>query len=105
VKWVAPSVMVSMRALGAFDQHLHGTVGQLQHLQNIGHAADLVDVCGGGFVLGGGLLGCQHDALALFHGRFQRLDGFGTTDEQRYHHMREHNHIAQRQEWQRRLLG
>jgi hypothetical protein len=58
-----------------------------------------------GFVLGGGLLGGQHDALALLHRGFQRLDRFRTTDEQRYHHMREHDHIAQRQERQRRLLG
>jgi hypothetical protein len=50
-------------------------------------------------------LGGEHDALALLHRSFQRFDGLRATDEQWYHHMGKHDHVAQRQEGQRRLLG
>ena len=52
---------------------------------------------GGRFVLGGSFLGSQHDALALLHRGFECLDRFWTANEQRYHHMRENDHVAQRQ--------
>ena len=62
------------RALLPLDQHLHGAIGELQHLQDRGDAADLEHVGDGGFVLGGSLLRHQHDAALGFHrrGRAQR---------------------------------
>ena len=84
-------------ALRAFHQHLHGAVRQFQHLQDIGHAADGIEIIRAGIVLGRRLLRHQRDAFAALHRRLQRLDGFGASDEQRYHHMRKDNDIAQ---WQ-----
>jgi hypothetical protein len=99
-----PVVALLIRArCSAFDQHLHGAVGQLEHLQDGGDAADVVEVLGLGLVLGGGLLGHQHDALARLHRGLERLDGLGSPDEQRDDHVREHHHIAQGQ--QRHLEG
>jgi hypothetical protein len=91
------------RALHAFDQHLDRAVGQLEHLQDVGQATDLVHVLGHRLILGGGLLGHQQDVLAGFHRRFQRLDRLRATDEQRNHHVREYHHVAQGQ--QRQGLG
>ena len=93
------------RALGALDQHLHGAVGQLQHLQDVGDAADLVDVLGGRLVLGGVLLRHQHDALARFHRGLEGLDRLRAADEQWNDHVREHDHVAQRQQRQRDAFG
>ena len=87
-------------AADALDQHLDGTVGQLQELQDVGNAANAIDVAGGGVVLRAVLLGNQHDALAGFHGRFQRLDGTLAAHEERDHHVGEDHHIAQGQQWQ-----
>ena len=84
----------------ALDQHLDGTVGQLQELQDVGNAANAIDVAGGGVVLRAVLLGNQHDALAGFHGRFQRLDGTLAAHEERDHHVGEDHHVAQGQQWQ-----
>jgi hypothetical protein len=100
---LARVVIDRVGALQAFDQHLHGAVGQLQHLQDAGDAADLEHVVGLGLVLAGGLLGHQHDLAAGFHRGFQRLDGLGPPDEQRDDHVREHDHVAQRQ--QRQVMG
>ncbi len=94
-----------IRALRAFDQHLHGAVRQLQHLQDIGDAADLVQVFGGGLILRRRFLGHEHDALARLHRSFQRLDGLRATHEQRDHHVRKHHHVAQRQQWEANRLS
>lgn len=93
------------RALQAFDEHLHGAVRQLQHLQDAGDAADLEHVFGLRLVLAGGLLGDQHDLAAGFHRGFQRLDGLGAPDEQRDDHVREHDDVTQRQQRQRDRVG
>ena len=92
-------------ALDAFDQHLHGAVGQLQHLQDAGHAAHVEHVVGLGLVLAGGLLRHQHDLAAGFHGRFKGLDRLRPPHEQRDDHVRENHHIAQRQQRQRDRIG
>ena len=93
------------RALRALDQHLHGAVRQLEHLQDVGHAADLVDVLGRRLVLGGVLLRHQHDALAGFHRGLERLDRLRAPDEQRNDHVRKHDHVPQRQQGQGDAFG
>jgi hypothetical protein len=66
-------------------------------LQDIGHAADFIDIGSRRFVLGSGFLGGKHDALALLHRGFQRLDRFWAPYEQRDHHVRKHDDVPQRQ--------
>ena len=90
--------LVEARALAALDQHLHGAVREFQHLQDVGDAADAVEILGQRIVLRGGFLRDQHDALARFHRRLERLDRLRAPDEQRDHHVREHHHVAQRQQ-------
>ena len=89
----------------ALDQHLHRAVGQLEHLQDAGDAADVVHVLGARLVLGRRLLRDQQDVLARFHRGFHRLDGLRAADEQRDHHVREHHHVAQRQQRETRRVG
>ena len=40
-------------ALKAFNQHLYGTVGQLEHLQNTGDTTDFVKVVRGRIIFSG----------------------------------------------------
>ena len=54
-----------------------------------------------GSSLAGGLLGDQHDVLARLHRHFERLDRLRAADEQRNHHVREDDDVAQRQQRQR----
>ena len=82
-------------ALAAFHQHLHRAVGQLEHLQDVGDAADVVHVLGAGLVLGRRFLRDEQDALARLHRGFQRLDRLGAADEERNHHVGEYHHIPQ----------
>ena len=89
--------VVDTGTLRAFDQHLDGAIGQLQHLQNIGDTANFIDIRRRRLVLRGCFLSGKHDALALLHRSFQRLDRLWTANEQRYHHMRENDDIPQRQ--------
>ncbi len=91
--------------LGAFDEHLDGAVRQLEHLQNVGDAADAVEVAGCRIVLGGRLLRHQQDALSRLHRGLERLDRLRATDEQRDHHVRKHDDVAQGQQGQFRLLA
>ena len=92
-------------ALQALDQHLHGAVGQLEHLQDARHAADGEHVFRARLVLAGGLLCHQHDLAAALHRGFERLDRLGAAHEQRDHHVREHDHVTQRQQRQRDRIG
>jgi hypothetical protein len=92
------------RAALALDQHLHGAVGQLQQLQDGGQHADIVDVGRGRIVVGRVLLGDQKDLLAAAHHLFEGAHGLVTPDEQRDHHMREHNDIPQGQHRKRTNL-
>ena len=84
----------------AFDQHLHGAIGQLQHLQDAGDAADVEHVFGFRLVLARSFLGHQHDLTSGFHCSFQSLDRLGAPNEQRNHHVGEDHHVAQRQKRQ-----
>jgi hypothetical protein len=87
-------------ALHPLNQHLHCAIGQLEHLQDRGHAAHLEHVVCGRLVLGCSLLCHQHDAAFGLHGRFQRLDALGAPNEQGNDHVREDHHIAQGQQGQ-----
>ena len=90
------------RAMRAFDEHFDRSVGQLQHLQHRRDAADRVEILGVRIVLGRGLLRDEQDVLARVHRDVERLDRLRAPDEQRDHHVREHDDVAQRQQRQRR---
>ena len=92
--------LVDLGALLAFDQHLDGAIGQLEHLQDGGDATHAEHVLDRGLILGCGFLGHQHDAALGLHGGFQRLDALGPAHKQRDDHVGEHHHVAQRQQGQ-----
>ncbi|MPM32282.1 hypothetical protein SDC9_78844 [bioreactor metagenome] len=94
---------VHLGALLALDQHLHGAVGQLEHLQDGGHAAHLEHIFDRRFILGGRLLRDEHDAAIRIHRQFQRLDALGSSHEQWNDHVREHHDIPKRE--QRQING
>ena len=81
----------------AFNQHLHGAIGQFQQLQNAGDGSDGMDAFRCRIVVGGALLRHQHDLLAGLHGLLERAYGLASADKQRDDHVREHHDIAQRQ--------
>jgi len=90
------------RALRTLNQHLNGAVGELQHLQHRRDAADIVEIVGGGVVLRRLTLCDEQNVLSGVHRHIERLDRFGAPDEQRDHHMGEHDDVAQ---WQQRQRG
>ena len=90
---------------GAFDQHLHGAVRQLQQLQHVGERADVIDRVRLGIVVGGILLGREQDLLFRAHHLFQRLDRLLTPDEERNDHVREHHDVAQREDCEDAVAG
>ena len=93
----AIGVLLDLRARGAFDQHLHGAVGQLEKLQHAGERADAENGIGRRIVVGGVLLRRQQDERVRTHHLFERLDGLLAADEQRNDHVRENNDVPQRQ--------
>ncbi len=94
----ARAVLQHACALGAFDQHLHGAVGQLQELQHARERADLEDRVGRRIVVGGVLLGREQDEGIVAHHLFERTDRLLAADEQRHDHMGEDDDVAQRQD-------
>ncbi len=90
-------------ALAAFDQHLHGAVGQAQQLQHRSDGADAVNVFGIGIILTGILLGDQQDLLVVLHDILERPHRLFAADEERHDHMREYDDVPQRQD--RKYLG
>jgi hypothetical protein len=90
--------VADVRAGAAFYQYFDCPIGQLQHLQDVRHAANRIHVLRAGIVLRGGLLRHEQDRFPCFHRGFHRLDGLGSPDEQRDHHVGEHHHIAQGQQ-------
>ena len=88
--------LFDQRALFAFNQQLDRAIRQFEHLQNIGDAADFVQIFCRGFVFGGGFLRYQNHLAFFGHGRFERFDAFGAAHKQGNHQMRKNDHIAQR---------
>ena len=88
---------MNARARTAFHQHLDGAIGQFQHLQDAGRAADLIHVVRPGVFLGDVFLGDEQDGFVRSGSQFQRLDGARTPHKQGDDHVREDNNVAQRQ--------
>ena len=94
---LAVGVLEHLGTRGAFDQHLHGTVGQLQQLQDARERADLENRVGRRIVVGRILLRRQKNEGVGAHDLFERLDRLFTADEERNDHVRKHHDVAQRQ--------
>ena len=91
--------------LNAFHQHLHRTVGKLEHLENACKAANGVDVVAAGLVLSGRALGRKQDMNPRLHGLFHGPNRLGSAHKEGNHHMREDNNVPQRQHGQMNRLS
>ncbi len=89
------------RALKTFDEHLHGAVGQLQHLQDVGDTSYFVHVLFSRLIFCSRFLGDEHDVLAAFHRCFESLDRLRAAYEERNHHVRKDYDITQREQRER----
>ena len=93
------------RARAAFDENLHGAVGQLQQLQNGADRADLVDVGGFRVVVARILLRGEQDLFIVLHDVFERAHGFIAADEERNDHMGKNDDVPQREHRIKRGIG
>ncbi|EAQ13717.1 hypothetical protein RB2654_03349 [Maritimibacter alkaliphilus HTCC2654] len=82
----------------AFDQHLHGAVGQFEQLQDVCQNACAVDAVFVRVVDRRVDLARQQDLLVVRHHLFQCLHALLATDEERHDHMRKDHDVAQRQD-------
>ena len=89
--------LLHARAIDAFHQHFDRTVGQLQQLQNRRNRPDQVQIGGLRIIDIRLFLRHEQDALVGLHGHVEGHDGLLPADEQRDHHVRIHDDIAQRQ--------
>ena len=85
----AVGVLHHLRALSALDQHLHGTVGQLEQLQHARERSYLEDRVRSRIVVGGVLLRRQQNESVGTHHLFERADGLLAANEERHDHVRE----------------
>jgi len=69
------------------------------------HGAGGVDIVCLRVVHAGVFLRRQKNPLVVGIAQFERRDRFLPPDEQRDHHVREHDHVAQRQHGQRQGIG
>ena len=90
---------VDAHAVVALHQYLDRAVRQSQQLQHVRQSADGVQIAGSRVVHLGAALRDQDDALVLLHRQVERVDRFLPTDEQRDHHVRIDDDVA---EWQNR---
>jgi len=90
-----------LRARLALDQHLHGAVGQAQHLDDVTDGPDREDVLLARIVGLGLLLRGKDELLVPRHRLLQRVDRLLTPHEERHHHVREDDDVAQREEGHR----
>ncbi len=89
-------------ALDAFDEHFDRAVRELEQLQDRRDRAEAIKVLRARIIDIGLLLRDEQDLLASAHRLIEREDRLLAPDEQRNHHMRIHDHIAQRQHRQSR---
>ncbi len=93
--------LLDARAIDSLDQHLHGAVGQFEQLQDRGDGTDPVQIVGLRIVDVGLLLRDEHDPFVRFHGDIESQDGLLAPHEERNHHVRIYDYIAQ---WQDRHI-
>ena len=84
------------RAIHTLDEHLDVAVGQLQALDDVGHAAHRVDVLGARVVDRGVVLRRQEDPLVLEERVLEGARGARPSDHERHHHVRKHHDVPKR---------
>ena len=89
---------LDLGAHAAFDQHLHGAVGQLQQLQDRADRADRIHVGRARIVLGRVALGDEENLLILLHHVFERAHGLLAAHEQGHDHVREDHDVPERKD-------
>ena len=87
-------------ALEPFDEHLDVAVGQLQALHHVGDAAHREDVLGPRVVNRRVVLRGEEDLLVLAERVLERAGRGGPSDDERHHHVREHDDVPQRDDRQ-----
>ncbi len=88
------------RAALALDEDLDGAVGQAQQLDDVRDRADREDVLLARVVGLGLLLRREHQLAIARHRLLERVDRLLAPHEQRHHHVREHDDVAERKEGQ-----
>ena len=88
--------ILDSRAVDTLDQYLHGTVRELQQLQDGRDRTDAIQVVRLRIVDVGLFLCDEHDPLVGAHGYVEGLDGFLTPYEERDDHVGINNDIPQR---------
>src|SRR5262249_25938427 len=89
------SVALDACARGAFDENLHGPVGQLEQLQNAGERSGLVDRVRRRIVIGSVPLRGEQNERVRAHYLFERLDRLLAPDEQRHDHVWKNDDVTQ----------
>ena len=84
-------------AVPTLDQHLDGTVGQLQQLKHGADGAHGKDVGCRGIVLGRIFLRDEEDLFVVLHHVLERQYRLLAPDKQRHDHVGEHHDVAKRQ--------
>jgi hypothetical protein len=79
----------------AFDENLHRPVRKAQQLDDRADGPDLEDVLRSGVVGFGFLLRREKDFLVLAHRLFEGVDRLLPAYEERHHHVRKHDDVAQ----------
>ena len=87
-------------AIDALDEHLDVAVGQLQALDDVGDAAHRVDVFGPRVVHRRVVLRGEEDPLVLEQRVLERARRARPSDDERHHHVREHDDVPQRNDRQ-----
>ncbi len=78
---------VDARPASALHQNLHGAIGQLEELQDVGEGPNLMEIQGIRFVGVRALLGNEQDLLVAGHGAIEGPDRLVTADEEGNHHV------------------
>jgi hypothetical protein len=87
-------------ALDALDEHLDVAIGQLQALHDIRDAPHREDIGRLRIVHRGIMLRGQENPLVLHQRMLERARGRRTADDERHHHVRKHDDVAQRDYWE-----
>jgi len=79
-----------------FHEHLDGAIREPKQLDDRTQRPDRIDVFLAGLVLARLALGAEQELAIAPHGVFERLDRPGASDEERHHHVRKDDDVAQR---------
>ena len=85
--------LTNFSALNTFNKHFYSAIRQLEHLQNIGDTAHLIEILNDGLIFSSRFLSHQKNVFARFHSRFERFNRFRATHKEWNHHMGKYNYV------------